>query len=135
MWQKCPVCEGTGVDPTAGLPYNYRTTPLTLNGNATGTQFITLANWDFLWQEFTGESTGAFTFLISDVGNASRQFSNVQIHSSELVGSGTAPFPLLVPYRWKTQNQIRVDFTDVSGSSNTIALCFIGVNLGEGQNQ
>lgn len=78
----------------------------------------------------TGESTGAFLFQFLDVG-ATRVFSNAPIHSAEALGTGTQPFPELVPFVFRALDQLQITITDVSGNSNTIALCLLGVNLGE----
>lgn len=128
--QVCPLCDGTGKAYDPGLQYTYRMAPVTLVGNAATVQIVTIVNWDFRWQELTGESTGAFTFLITDLGT-SRQFSNVAVHSAEMLGNGTAPFPLLVPYIFSKKSAIQINITDVSGVGNTIGLAFIGANLGE----
>jgi len=128
--QRCPVCDGTGQSYDPGLQYTYRMAPVTIAGNAQTTQIITVVNWDFRWQELTGEFTGAFTFLITDLGT-NRQFSNVAVHSSEMLGTGQNPFPLLVPYTFATKSAIQIQITDVSGAGNTIGLAFIGANLGE----
>jgi len=130
-WQVCPICGGSGDKYDPGLQYAYRMVPVTLSGDATSTQVISVLNADFRWQEFTGESTGPFTFLITDQSAGGRQFSNVAIHSSEMLGDGTNPFPLLVPYVFQKKGQIQIQLTDVSGTSNTIGLCFIGANINE----
>ena len=130
IWQRCPSCEGTGHNYDPGLIYKYRTVPITLTGNGTAVQIITFANYDFRYQMLTGESTGPFTFKFTDIG-ATRVFSNAQIHSAEALGTGTQPFPELVPFVFRALDQLQIDFTDVSGFSNTVALCLLGVNLGE----
>jgi len=131
QWQACPICGGSGEKYDPGLQYAYRMVPVTLAGFATSTQIISVLNADFRWQEFTGESSGAFTFLITDQSAAGRQFSNVAIHSAEMLGNGTNPFPLLTPYVFQKKGQIQIALTDVSGTTNTIGLCFIGTNINE----
>jgi hypothetical protein len=131
QWQACPICGGSGEKYDPGLQYAYRMVPVMLAGNGQSTQIISVLNADFRWQEFTGESTGAFTFLISDQSAGGRQFSNVAIHSAEMLGSGQNPFPLLTPYVFQKKGQIQIQLTDVSGFSNTIALCFLGTNINE----
>ena len=131
QWQACPICGGSGEKYDPGLQYAYRMVPVTVSGSGTSTQIISILNADFRWQELTGESTGAFTFLITDQSAGGRQFSNVAIHSSEMLGSGQNPFPLLTPYVFQKKGQIQILLTDVSGQSNTIALCFIGTNINE----
>jgi hypothetical protein len=133
--QKCPICDGTGVNPRSGLFYTYRMAPVALLANQVGAlSILTIVNWDFEWLEFTGESTGAFTVLFTDLG-AARQFSNIAIHSAEILGNGQNPFPLLSPYVFGKQSQIQIQLNDVSANPNTVALAFIGRNLGEGQHQ
>jgi len=129
--QKCPVCDGSGVDPRSGLFYTYRMAPVVLGANQANLQaVVTIVNWDFEWLELTGESTGAFSFLITDLGT-SRQFSNIAIHSSEMLGNGQNPFPLLSPYTFAQRSSIQVTLNELSGAGNTVALAFIGRNLGE----
>jgi hypothetical protein len=131
QWQACPICGGSGEKYDPGLQYAYRMVPITIAGNGNSVQIISVLNADFRWQEFTGESTGPFTFLISDQSAGGRQFSNVAIHSAEMLGTGQNPFPLLTPYTFQKKGQIQIQLTDVSGSSNTVALCFIGTNINE----
>lgn len=133
QWQKCPNCEGQGSVKRSGLFYTYRTPPTLVAGNGTANVIITIVNWDFLWLELTGDYTSInFTFLITDVGST-RNFSPpaTQIAAADMVGTGQNPFPLLTPYTFAKQSQIQVSLTDTSGANNTIALCFIGENLGE----
>jgi|SRR5579862_4526259 len=130
-WQTCPICGGSGEKYDPGLQYSYRMVPITLAGNASSVQIISILNADFRWQEFTGESTGPFTMLVTDQSAGGRQFSNVAIHSAEILGTGTNPFPLLTPYVFQKKGQIQIQLTDVSGSSNTIGLCFHGTNINE----
>ncbi len=78
--------------------------PVPLNANQANLQsIVTIVNWDFEWLELTGEATGAFTFLITDLGSA-RHFSNVAIHSSEMLGDGQNPFPCFPLYLCETKS-------------------------------
>ena len=128
--QLCPLCEGHGSQYDPGLFYSYRTTPVTVSGNASNTQIISVVNWDFRWLMLTGTYTGIFTFNLTDLGTG-RVFSNIAIHENEMVGTGQNPFPIPVPYEFMRNTQIQVQLTDLSGNNNLIDLCFIGVNLGE----
>lgn len=133
--QKCPICGGSGTAPRSGLFYAYRTPVTVLTAlQANVPVNITIGGWDFEWLELTGESTGAFTFTIQDVSSA-RNFQNTAIHSSEILGNGQNPFPLLDPYIFPKQGTLQIVLNDVSNAGNSIALCFIGRNLGEGVSQ
>ena len=128
LWQRCPICEGTGKAFDPGIEFIYRMSPVTLAGNGQSSQIITILNWPFRWQMLTGEFTGAFTVFFTDLGTG-RQFSNVPIHSTEIVGNAQNPFPLLVPYVIALKSSLQIDLVDVSGAPNTVGLALIGTQL------
>lgn len=135
QWQQCPNCNGTGAVKRAGLFYTYAIPTTALNALQTKPVIITIVNWDFLWLELTGDSIGAYTLQIQDVGDT-RNFSppGTPISNADIVGTGQNPFPLLTPYTFAKQSQIQITLTDTSNAGNSVNLCFIGENLGESVN-
>jgi hypothetical protein len=128
-WQQCPICEGTGVKYDPGMFFTYRMAPVVLAANAVSTQVITILNRSFRWQELTGETTNPCTLFFTDLGTG-RQFSNVAIHTTEILGDGKNPFPLLVPYVFALKSSLQITITDL-GAGSTIGLAFIGTELGQ----
>ena len=133
--QKCPMCEGSGEDFQPGLFFVYEMGPISsgtnpyVPANGAVTNFsVQILDRSFKWMMLTGVSTGAFTILIKDSRNK-RPFSNQQIHSSNIRGTGYNPFPLLTPFVFERKGSILADVTDISGANNTIRLGFIGVEL------
>lgn len=128
-WQTCPICEGTGKQYDPGMFFIYRMAPVVLAANATSIQTITILNRSFRWQELTGETTNPCTLFFTDLGTG-RQFSNVAIHTTEILGNGQNPFPLLVPYVFALKSSLQISITDL-GAGSTIGLAFIGTELGQ----
>lgn len=129
--QKCPMCEGSGEQFDPGLFFVYEMGPLVLTGGqALTNQSVQILDRSFRWMMLTGISTGAFTVQLKDSRNK-RPFSNQQIHSSNILGDGHNPFPLLTPFVFERRGSIFADITDLSGAGNTIRLDFIGVELND----
>lgn len=129
QWQQCPICEGTGIKYDPGMFFIYRLAPVVVGANLTVTAVITILNRSFRWQELTGETTNPCTLFFTDLGTG-RQFSNVPIHSTEILGNGQNPFPLLVPYVFALKSSLQIQITDL-GAGCTIGLAFIGTELGQ----
>lgn len=127
--QKCPMCEGSGEDFQPGLFFIYEAGPIVLTALQAITNYsVQILDRPFKWMMLAGVSTGYFTILIKDSSNK-RPFSNQQIHSSNIMGTGTNPFPLLTPFVFAQRGSILLDITDLSNAGNTIRLGFIGVEL------
>ena len=131
LMQRCPMCEGSGEEFQPGLFFEYEMGPIVLTALEAITNYsVQILDRPFKWMMLTGVSTGAFTILIKDSRNK-RPFSNQQIHSSNIVGTSTNPFPLLTPFVFEQRGSILADITDLSNAGNTIRLGFIGVELDE----
>lgn len=136
--QKCPMCEGSGEKFQPGLMFVYEMGPVTsganpyLPANAAVSNFsVQILDRSFKWMFLTCVSTGPFTILIKDSRNK-RPFSNQQIHSNNIMGTSTNPFPLLTPFVFERRGSILADITDISGANNTIRIGFHGVELDDG---
>jgi len=128
--QKCPMCEGSGEKFSPGIFFEYEAGPIVLatGGAAVSNYSVQILDRPFRWMMLTGVSTGFFTILIKDSRNK-RPFSNQKIHSANIVGTSTNPFPLLTPFTFERKGSILMDIDDISGGANTIRLGFIGVEL------
>ena len=127
--QKCPMCEGSGEDFQPGLFFVYEMGPVVLAGNAAVSNYsVQILDRPFKLMMLTCVSTGYFTILLKDSRNK-RPFSNQPIHSANLMGTSTNPFPLLTPYLFDQKGSMLADITDISGNANTIRIALIGVEL------
>jgi hypothetical protein len=124
------MCEGSGEDFQPGLFFAYEMGPVVLaaGGASVSNYPVAILDRSFKWMMLTAVSTGAFTILIKDSRNK-RPFSNQAIHSSNIMGTSTNPFPLLTPFVFEQKGQILADITDISGNANTIRIAFHGVEL------
>lgn len=127
VYQACPICGGTGVQPDPGLAFTYEIT-MALTDQVVHQFQKSILDHPFRWMMTTGTSTGAYTLQVLD-GASQRPFNDVLTHNVNIVGTGQNPAPLLTPFVFSKQGQIQVNVQDVSGSNNTIYLCFIGVEL------
>ena len=125
------MCEGTGKQFDPGRQYDYIFGPVTLNGvgaatavnalgsilNAVPTQVV---NFPFRWIFSKHVSTFPFTVQLKDAGSGGqRPFSNVQIVSLNLFGTGQRPLPLPTPFEFPKNQNITADFTDLGGAIGT----------------
>jgi hypothetical protein len=124
----CPVCGGTGTQEDPGLFFIYEFT-FQLAANAVSVQqSLNILNNDFKWMFAMAVSTGFFSVKLSD-GSTQRQFSNQEVHVSNLFGTAQNPFPLLTPYTFKRKGQIQAIASDLSGGINNVRMAFAGVEL------
>lgn len=89
---------------------------------------IQISGYDFVWVWKIAQSTGAFQCTVKDSGN-SFNFMNGYVHSANFWGTGSAPSPMLVPYRFKRQSVVVLSLQDLSGASNTVNLLLDGYQL------
>lgn len=131
IFQRCPMCDGSGQQYDPGLFFTYELGPFILAGNAAlNGQSVQILDRAFKWIMAAAVSTGAFTAFIRD-GINKRQFTNQPIHSSNIFGTAQNPFPLLTPFTFQKRGSILVDLVDLSGAGNTIRMAFIGVELSQ----
>jgi hypothetical protein len=124
----CPVCLGTGVQEDPGQFFVYELT-FALLANQVGANFQqNILNKPFRWMFAMFVSTGLFSVLLSD-GSTQRQFSNQEVHVSNLFGTAQNPFPLLTPYTFQRKGQIQARASDLSGAPNNVRLAFAGVEI------
>lgn len=116
-------------------PYVY---PITTSGsttiaaNSTTTAAIqTDREAAFQVMQLTGRSTGACTLTIKDSARDA-QWMNSAVHFDNLVGNSQFPHILEAPRFVYPGSVLTVALTDLSGSSNTVELNFIGRKLYEG---
>src|SRR5581483_1300628 len=129
-WQKCALCEGTGIEYDPGRFFCYELGPIVVGALATVKgQSVQIIDGAFRWREIAGVSTSTNYTLQIYRGRDNRPFMQQPIHSTEFVGTGTNPFPLLTPFEFLSREYILVNFTDLSGAQNTIRLLFIGEQL------
>lgn len=128
IWQRCPLCDGSGVQPPEARLFTYEIdTALTANqANVIGS--VQVNDNDFKWLFAVAVSSGAFTCLVTDA-STKRQFSNVALHQNSFWGTGAQPFPLLAPFTFPRRGAILVSLNDLSGAANTVRLSFHGVEL------
>lgn len=130
LWQRCPVCNGTGKEPAVPLQFTYEI-DTALAANAVNTQASVQVNdKDFKWIFAMAVSTGAFSALVTD-GSSKRQFSNQALHQNVLFGTAQQPFPLPAPFTFVKRGAILVSLNDLSGAANTVRLAFAGIELAE----
>jgi hypothetical protein len=130
LWQRCPACDGTGVEPPVPLFFEYEL-DLTLTANEENlVGSVQVNDKDFKWIFAMAQSTGAFSALVTD-GSSKRQFSNVALHQNVLFGTAQQPFPLPAPFTFQKRGAILVSVNDLSGAGNTVRLCFGGVELAD----
>jgi hypothetical protein len=130
--QICPMCDGTGVQFDPGREYAYVMGPLTLNGvgavssvlsngstlNAVPTQVV---NFPFRWMFSMADSTFPFSFQVKEGGSGGqRPFSNAQIVSLNVCGTGQRPLPLPTPFVFAKNLNVVADFTDLGGAAGTL---------------
>ena len=136
------MCEGSGEQFDPGLFFEYEMGPVSatvggvtypyLPANASVTNYsVQILDRSFRWMFLTAVSTGPFTIQILDSRNK-RPFSQQQVHSNNICGTATNPFPLLTPFVFERRGSILANITDISGNNNTIRLGFIGVELDDG---
>ena len=126
--QLCPVCGGSGLAQDAGMFFVYELT-FALTANQVGAQnSLNILNNPFKWMFGMAVFTGNFAVQLSD-GSTQRQFSNQQVHVSNLFGTAQNPFPLLTPYTFAQKGQILAIASDLSGAPNNVRLAFAGVEL------
>jgi hypothetical protein len=134
--QRCPLCDGTGVQWDPGREMTYEMGPISLNAPATAAPtnpqnsagaasagpslqavYAQIINSPFRWMFALAQSTFPFTIGIQD-GSSGRFFSpqGVQIHSRNLFGDGTHPMPLPTPFEFPANKNIVGSFTDLGGA-------------------
>ena len=121
------MCDGTGVQFDPGREYSYIMGPIALNSpgavsstlsnssilNAVPTQVV---NFPFRWMFSICDSTFPFSFQLKEGGaGGQRPFSNAQIVSLNLCGTGQRPLPLPTPFVFPKNLNVVGDFTDLGG--------------------
>ncbi len=135
QFQRCPQCEGTGVEFDPGLFFAYEMGPFVIAANAVfPIQSVQILDRSFRWMFAAATSTGAFSALIADSRNK-RPFMNQAIHSANFFGTAQNPLPLLTPFEFEKRGSILATLQDLSGAQNTVRLSFIGVELNDGSSQ
>lgn len=129
LWQKCPMCEGTGQQFDPGAEFSYQIDAV-LAANAQGVFTSQILNVPFRWRWPIGFSTGAYSVLVQD-NRSGRQFSNEALYGPNFFGTAQNAIPLLTPWVFIQGGQIQVTLTDLSGAQNTIHLTFRGENLSQ----
>ncbi len=134
-FQRCPQCEGTGVEFDPGLFFAYELGPIALAGNASSpVQSVQILDRSFRWMLAAAQSTGAFSVILQDSRNK-RPFMNQAIHGANFFGTAQNPLPLLTPFEFEKRGSILATITDLSGVANSVRLSFIGVELNDGSAQ
>ena len=120
--QKCPMCEGTGVEYDPGRPYTYELGPLTVAGGVSlSFQSVEVLNYPFRWQ--LAESTQTFPFTVQVLDSRDqRPFSNQQVHNQNIFGTAQRPFPLLTPFEFMRGSFIQANITDLGGGQGTVTV-------------
>jgi hypothetical protein len=109
-----------------GQHYTYGAEALAIAANATEVAQFQVMNNDFEADFLTAFSTGAFKAQIQ-VGD--RYLSNIPIHSSNIFGTGAAPFPLFPSLRLKKGDIVTLAITDLSAAQNDVRIGFVGRQL------
>jgi hypothetical protein len=79
---------------------------------------------DFIWTGVAGSQTAAYSVKFT-LPNG-RELSSAQIRNANIVGTAQFPVPIFPAVRVPAGGSIGIALTDLSGSSNTIQLVFIG---------
>jgi hypothetical protein len=123
------MCDGSGKQFDPGREYSYIMGPVSLNSpgavsstlsngptlQAVPTQVV---NYPFRWMFSICDSTFPFTIQLKDSGSGGqRPFSNAQIVSLNLFGTGQRPLPLPTPFVFPKNQNITADFTDLYGAA------------------
>jgi hypothetical protein len=134
LWQKCPMCDGTGEDPGVGRFMIYRTPAIALTANQLLTaQALGLGgSAPFRLMMLTRKSTGTFRFRFWD--STGQYFSSGGTGSSALdripdtcmFGDGSLPFVVAPHPLFPAAGTINYDIEDTSGGNNTVEICFVG---------
>lgn len=80
---------------------------------------------DFILTGLLGSQTGAYTLRFKDANL--RYVSSAAMRNSNIVGSAPFPVPLFPNLVYPAGSRISIDLTDLTGSSNTIELVFVGI--------
>lgn len=80
---------------------------------------------DFELHGIVGSSTSTYTLTIRHYNG--RAMQSAQVKNTNLVGTPSAPSPLLVPSVYPAGSVLSVDLTDTSGAGNDVQLIFKGV--------
>lgn len=117
------------------MPFWYTTDggPVAVTGSAAATAGISIASdHHFLLRKISATATSRnFTINLTNLGTGKSLIDgtnqdNFQIPASLWLGDGNFPFVLPEPFLFEAGDKIRVDLTDLSGSTNTVDLCLHG---------
>jgi hypothetical protein len=116
-----------------------------ITANATVSPSIAIgADADFLCMRIGADATSyAFTLKITDEAQGT-VLMNTAVHGRAICGQtvgslaaqvpGGGPLPLDVPYRFKANNQMGLEITDLSSATNRVRIAFHGVKVPVGAN-
>lgn len=126
LYQKCPICDGSGKAAPVEELFEYGLTFLNVAGNGAFSGSATITDADFEWQYAMAVATGPFTITVTD-GGTKQPFSNIPVHQNVLFGNAQNPMALLRAHTFKRMGSIYVQGNDISGAANNIYLGFLGV--------
>lgn len=79
---------------------------------------------DFIWTGLAGSQTGAYSIqLMLPNGHL---MSSAQIRNANIIGTAQFPVPIFPAVRVPAGGRIGINITDLSGSTNTVQIVFIG---------
>lgn len=102
---------------------------VTLTALGTSTQSVRITQEaDFVANAVVGASTGDFTVLFRQ-DSSGRQFSNIPVQSSALLGTAQRPGYFQKPWYLPANTTATFDLTDLSNASNTLYFYLAGYKI------
>ena len=137
QWQTCPSCEGAGaVQPTpARVPRWYSVQVVVPASGSNNGNIQILQDADFEWVFTLSSQTSTSLNVTCTDGSTQRILTPTNNPSTGVIpislfaGTAQLPFPLLEPYIIARSSTMQFEFTDTSGSQNTVTMVLQGFSL------
>lgn len=117
------IPPGSTLDMSFAYPFSFS---LTANQLLQGSVVSILTDADFLWRGLLFVSDGNFSVRFQD--GQQYYLSPQMIYSTNLPNTAGDPFPIVPEVFYPAGGRITIDIQDLSGSTNTGQLLFIGAN-------
>lgn len=126
LFQKCPLCDGSGQERRGGMPFAFILERLPLNANVLNDQSaLQIQLGDFVPHFLVAASSGIFSAQLSDLSKQ-QPFSDAKVHRDNLFGTAQNPSPWLPKYVFKNGSRIGVVLDELSGANNNIRIAVHG---------